>query len=364
METYYIQRGTDQAVNIYDRYKVEIRSIVSLDSSEEVELGNNTAMFNTIAKIAVHPNQMNALSSFTNYIRSKIKGQYNKAVRGETKDGAFQLINTDTATGYRLSYVSIRDTGEKSGKWKLLEILFMNEVPHSTLIVSDNLFIGNSACDIYFPDGTFLNGIHNRLVLNPCDWALVVQDNKTSFDNNSSVFGGTEYIDNSQMVELKDGVHILRCVISHNGQDYPIASYDMGQSWVMSKPIMQEFINRKEAVVKFPADIPVMYYAKEILPEIEMPEGFCMLESKDILALREVLEKESLHSDFYNKSGLYGFVEYLSLNTKTPRAAFWCKNKNGEITGFQFIQKGERVVIEHIHVESYTYLPIIGIYKN
>ncbi|MDH6354725.1 hypothetical protein M2132_001054 [Dysgonomonas sp. PH5-45] len=364
METFYIQRGDDESINIYDKYKVDVKDIISLKNQEEVELGNSTALFNTIVEVAVHPNQMNLLSNLTSYISNRTKGQYDKSARGESKDGVFQLIDVDKAKGYRLSYISIRDTGKKDGKWKLLELLFLNELPQSTLDVSDGLFIGNSASDIYFSDGTFLKDIQNRYIPNTNEWALVVQSDGRPYETGTPVFGGNNYVENSQTVEVQEGLYILRCEISHNGQTYPISSYDMGKSWIMLKPLLQEFINRKEAILRFPADVPVMYYAKELLPEIELPAGFGMLESKDLLALQDILEQADMWNEFYNKNTLYGFVEYLALNTKTPRSAFWCKNKKGEVTGFQFIQKGFRIIVEHIHVEDYTYLPIIGIYRN
>ena len=364
MGTFYIQRGDDASINIYDKYKVDVRNIVSLESPEEVELGNSTALFNTVVQIAVHPNQMNLLSNLTTYISSRIKGQYDKSVRGESKDGVFQLVDVDKTKGYRLSYISIRDTGKKGGKWKLLELLFLNELPQSMLDISEGLSVGNSACDIYFSDGSFLKGIQNRFIPTTNEWALVVQSDGKPYQAGTPVFGGSNYVENSQIVEVKEGLHILRCEISHNGHTYPIASYDMGENWFMLKPLLQEFINRKEAILRFPADVPVMYYAKELLPEIELPAGFKLLESKDLLALQDSLEQADMWNDFYNKKTLYGFVEYLALNTKTSRSAFWCKNKKGEITGFQFIQKGFRIILEHIHVEDYTYLPIISIYKS
>lgn len=364
MGTFYIQRCDDESINVYDRYKIDIRSIVSLKKQEEAELGNNTALFNTVVEVAVHPNQMNLLSNLTAYISSRIKGQYDKSARGESRDGVFQLIDMEGTKGYRLSYISIRDTGRKEGNRKLLELLCLNELPQSTLDVSDGLFIGNPASDIYFSDGTFLKDIQNRFIPNSNEWALVVQSDGRPYETGTPVFGGSSYIENSQTVEIKEGLYILRCEITHNGQTYPIASYDMGKSWIMLKPLLQEFINRKEAILKFPADVPVMYYAKGLLPEIELPAGFEMLESKDLLALQDILEQADMWNEFYNKKTLYGFVEYLALNTKTPRSAFWCKNKKGEVTGFQFIQKGSRIVVEHINVESFTYLPVIGIYKS
>jgi hypothetical protein len=363
MSTFYIQRGDDQSINIYGKYKVDVRSIVSLKKREEAELGNSTALFNTIMEVAVHPNQMNLLSNLTSYISSRIRGQYDKSARGESKDGVFQLIDMDNAKGYRLSYITIRDTGKKDGKWKLLELLFLNELPQSVLDVSTGLSIGNSACDMYFPDGSFLKGIRNRFIPNPCEWALVVRSDGRPYEAGTPVFGGSDYVENSQTVEIKEGLHILRCEILHKGQKYPIASYDRGESWIMLKPLLQEFINRKEAVLMRSADVPVMYYDRKILPELEFPEGFGMLELKDLLSLQDSLGQADMWNEFYNKKTLYGFVEYLSLNTKTPRSAFWCKNRKGETTGFQFIQKGSRIVVEHINVEDFTYLPIIGVYK-
>lgn len=363
MRSFFIQRGDDEAINMCDKYKVDVRSIQSLENREQVKPDGSTASFNTIVEVAVHPNQMNLLSNLTSYIGSRTKGQYDKSVRGEPKDGVFQLIDTEGGKGYRLSYVSIRDTGKRDGKWKLLELLFLNELPQATLDVSEGLFIGNAACHIYFSDGSFLRGVRNRFIPHTAEWALVVRSDGKPYETGAPVFGGGNYIENSQTLEIKDGLHILRCGISHNGQRYPIVSYDMGQSWFMHKPLLQEFVNRKEAILKFPADAPVMYYAKNILSELELPAGFEMLESKDLLALHDALERADMWNEFYNKNTLYGFVEYLALNTKTPRSAFWCRNRRGEITGFQFIQKGFRTTVEHIHVEDYTYLPIILISK-
>lgn len=364
MGTFYIQRGDDEAINIYDKYKIDVKNIKLLENKEPVELGNNTASFNTIVEVAVHTNQMNLLSNFTSYISKRVKGQYNKSERGESNNGVFQFIAMENLQGYRLSYVSVRDTGKKDGKWKSLELLFLNELPQSTLDVSDGLFIGNAASDIYFSDGTFLKDVQNRFIPNTNDWALVVQSDGRPYKTGTPVFGGSNYVKNSQTVEVKGGLYVLQCEISHNGKKYPISSYDMGKSWIMLKPLLQEFTNRKEATLRFPADVPVMYYTKELLSEIELPVGFGMLESKDLLALQDILEQADMWNEFYNKKTLYGFVEYLALNTKTPRSAFWCKNKKGEVTGFQFIQKGFRIIVEHIHVEDYTYLPIIGIYRN
>ena len=106
MGAFYIQRCDDKSIDVHDKYKVDIRSIISLESPNETDLGKSTASFNTIVQIAVHPNQMNLLANLTSYISSRIKGQYDKSARGESKDGVFQLIDMDRGEGYRLSYVS------------------------------------------------------------------------------------------------------------------------------------------------------------------------------------------------------------------------------------------------------------------
>lgn len=364
MGTFYIQRCEDKAINVYDKYKIDIRNIECLLDPQEIELGNTTASFNTVVSVAVHTNQMNLLSSFTTYIGNRIKGQYDKNARGESKNGVFQLVDMDNSKGYRLTYTSIRDTGKKEGKWKLLELLFLNELPGATLVTSDQLCIGTIACDIYYSDGTLHKNIQGRFIPNKGDWALVVRSDGKQYEARVPIFTGDGYVEGSQTVEAHDETYVLRCEICHNGQNYPLASYDMGATWIMLKPLNQDFINRKESILKYPTGVPVMYYAKELLPDLEFPPGFEILESRDILALSDALgHSEVLWDDFYNKETLYGFVEYLSLNTKVLRSAFWCRNRKGEITGFQFIRKGNRIVVEHIHVENYTYLPVIAIYK-
>lgn len=364
MGKFYIQRCEDKAINVFDKYKLNIKGIEISKELQETELGNSIATYNTVIETGVHINQMNLLSNFTTYISNRIRGQYDKAKRGEPKDGAFQLIDVENNIGYRLTYVNMRDTGKKDGKWKTLELLFMNDVPQATLDVSEGISVGNIPCDLYFADGCFIKGIRNRYIPYKSEWALIVPFDGKPYLPGTSVLGSRQYIENSQSVERIEEDYVLKCSVIHEGTEYQLISYNRGESWFMLKPLMQDFRNRKESIHKFPSEMPVMYYGKNIIPELNFPDGFELLTLKDVLALQSDIDRLGRWNDFYNKYTMYGFVEYLHLNNKTERSAFWCKDNKGEVTGFQFIQKGNRIVAERIYVESYTYLPVIGIYKN
>jgi len=362
MGTFYVQRCDEPIINVNDKYKINIKSVTQLADYEEAELGKGMTEYNFIVLAAVHPSHMNLFSSFTTYISGKIKGQFDKNLRGELKNGMFQLIDDENGKGYRLTYKTLRDSGKKEGNWKLLELLFTNELPQATYDKSNELFIGNTPCTIFFSDGNLITDVQNRYIPYSSDWALVIPSNGDVYEADN-VFSGSGFVDGSQKVRLKYNHPIISGRVLHDGTEYPIRSYDSGASWVMLKPLQTNYPNSKDMVMRFPVEEAICYYSKKMIEEIALPEGFELLDLKDVLNLQNTLGELNLLQDFYNNKTLYGFVEHLVVNTKIPRSAFWGRDNRGYLTGFQFIMKGERIVAERINVEEHTFLPVIGIYN-
>lgn len=364
MANYYIQRLDNPSVNIYDRFKIKVLGVESLPDFEEAQQGKNTVRYNFIIRVSVSTNQMNLLNQLTDFIGRKEKGQFDKAFRGEPKDGVFQFVDQENHKGYRLTYISLEDTKLKDGKNKILEIACLNEVPQSSLVTDELIQLGNSACDIYFSDGGIIRNISKKVIDNIADWAIVIPVDGTPFTNGSPVYSGAGYVSKSQVLakSKKGGVYIA-CDVQGVNQIHPVASYNKGESFWMLEPLFIPFTT-KHNINKQIGDKSISYFSKLLLPDIALPEGFEIPTLKDVMELNDILTSEDLMDQFFHKDGLYGFLEYLALDTKTPRAAFWCYDNQNKPCGFQFIKKGYMIVCERIHVEDYTYLPILGIYRN